>query len=45
MTEVWTLEAIDGEREVAIVTGRVKHPLWKKLNPFWWFMNGKARCR
>jgi hypothetical protein len=34
--ETWTISA-DGR--TASVTGRVKQPIWKKLNPVWWLLN------
>jgi hypothetical protein len=34
--ETWMISA-DGR--TASVTGRVKQPIWKKLNPVWWLLN------
>jgi hypothetical protein len=34
--ERWTLSS-DGQ--TISVSGRVKLPIWKKLNPVWWFLN------
>jgi hypothetical protein len=36
VTEVWSVSADGGH---AVVTGRAKKPIWKKLNPLWWFFN------
>lgn len=36
MVEIWTQSA---DRRSAIVTGRERMPLYKKLNPLWWFGN------
>lgn len=36
MAETWF---VSGDKKEAVVTGRVKKPLWKKLNPLWWFFN------
>jgi hypothetical protein len=35
-TETWVLSP-DGQ--TASVTGRVRQPIWIKLNPVWWFLN------
>jgi hypothetical protein len=34
--ETW---AISPDGQTASVSGRVHQPLWKKLNPLWWFLN------
>jgi hypothetical protein len=34
--EAWIISP-DGR--TASVTGRVRQPIWKKLNPVWWFLN------
>ena len=34
--ETWVISS-DGQ--AAFVTGRVRQPLWIKLNPIWWFLN------
>jgi len=35
-TETW---AISPDGRTASVTGRVRQPIWIKLNPVWWFLN------
>jgi hypothetical protein len=35
-SESWDVSA-DGQ--TASVTGRTERPIWKKLNPVWWFLN------
>ena len=35
-TETWVISP-DGQ--TASVTGRVRQPIWIKLNPVWWFLN------
>jgi hypothetical protein len=34
--ETWTISSDD---RIASVTGRVQQPIWKKVNPVWWFLN------
>jgi hypothetical protein len=34
--EIW---AVSGDGQTASVTGRVEQPIYKKLNPIWWFLN------
>ena len=31
--------AVSADGQTASVTGRVTQPVWKKLNPVWWFLN------
>jgi hypothetical protein len=31
--------AVSADGQIASVSGRVAQPIWKKLNPVWWFLN------
>jgi hypothetical protein len=35
-SETWI---VSDDGQIASVTGRVEQPIWKKLNPVWWFLN------